>query len=55
MHTELYDALAKAKLPTSTVQQLTAKLPISYLGMLIQIRGDHLTLSQPGYTDDLPA
>jgi len=55
MCTELYGTLAKAKLPTSTVQQLTAELPISLLSMLIRIEGDHLTLSQPGYNNDLLA
>ena len=53
MLTELYDTLAKAKLPTPTVQQLTYNLPISYLGMLIQQKNDHLSLSQPGYINDL--
>ena len=53
MRTELYGTLAKAKLPTPTVQQLTYTLPISYLGMLIQKKKDHLTLSQPGYINDL--
>ena len=47
MRTELYGTLAKAKLPTPTVQQLT------YLGMLIQRKNDHLTLFQPGYINDL--
>ena len=45
--------LAKSKLPTPTVQQLTYNLPISYLGMLIQRKDDHLKLSQPGYINDL--
>ena len=53
MRDELYGTLAKAKLPAPTVQQLTYKLPISYLGMLIQRKDDHLTLSQPGYINDL--
>ena len=55
MRIELYGTLAKAKLPAPTVQQLTAKLPISYLGMLIQLKGDYLTFSQPGYINDLLA
>ena len=36
MRDELYGTLARAKLPAPAVQQLTYKLPISYLGMLIQ-------------------
>jgi hypothetical protein len=55
MRSELYATLAKAQLPTPTVQQLSGKLPISYLGMLIQHKGTHLTLSQPGYINDLLA
>ncbi len=53
MRDELYGTLAKAKLPAPTVQQLAYKLPISYLGMLIQRKDDHLTLSQAGYINDL--
>ena len=53
MRTELYGTLARAKLPAPTVQQLTYNLPISYLGMLIQRKDDHLTLSQPEYINDL--
>jgi len=53
MRTELYGTLAKAKLPTPTAQQLSYNLPISYLGMLIQRKNDHLTLSQPGNINDL--
>jgi len=53
MRTELYGTLAKSKLPTPTVQQLTYNLPISFLGMLIQHKDDHLTLSQPDYINDL--
>ena len=36
MRTELYGTLARANLPTPTVQQLTYNLQISYFGMLIQ-------------------
>jgi hypothetical protein len=47
MGAELYDTLAKAKLSAQTVQQLTHKLLISYLGIIIQRKDDHLALSQP--------
>jgi hypothetical protein len=53
MRAELYGTLAKAKLLTPTVQQLTYNLPISYLGMFIQRNNDHFTLCQPGYINDL--
>ena len=53
MRSELYATLIKSKLPAPTVQRLSVKLPISYLGMLIQHKGSYLTLSQPGYINDL--
>ena len=53
MRDELHGTLAKAKLPAPIVQQLTYKLPMSYLGMLNQRKNDHLTLSQSGYINDL--
>ena len=53
MRSELYATLIKSKLPAPTIQRLSVKLPISYLGMLIQHKGSYLTLSQPGYINDL--
>ena len=53
LRSELYSTLIKSKLPAPTVQRLSVKLFISYLGMLIQQKGSYLTLSQPGYINDL--
>ena len=54
MKRELYAKLRDAKLPTPTVQVLTLANHISYLGMVIQMKGPGwLFVSQPGYIKEL--
>jgi hypothetical protein len=51
---ELYAKLRDAKLPTPTVQVLNLANTISYLGMVIEMKGPGwLFVSQPGYTQEI--